>query len=147
MAESRDRGASRPVQVVFACVVVAGLTAVVIGVGLWRGWFAHPSVTDAREVRPGAVETVATGLEAPWGLAFLPDGTALVSERDSKRILAVAAGGVRAVTRIDEAAPSGEAGLLGIAVSPDYVRDRWVYVYYTTAQDNRIARLRLGERP
>lgn len=134
-------------RVAFAFAVVAGLTAATLGVGVWRGWFAHPSVTGAREVGPGAVETVATGLEAPWGLAFLPDGAALVSERDSKRILAVAGGAVREVARIDEAAPRGEGGLLGIAVAADYGRDPWVYVYYTSANDNRIARLRLGGRP
>jgi len=57
------------------------------------------------------------------------------------------AGGVREVQRITEAQPRGEGGLLGIAVSPAYATDGWVYVYYTTADDNRIARFRLGERP
>src|SRR5262249_28823952 len=84
----------------------------------------------------------------PWGVAFLPDGSALVTERDSTRILAVAAdGGVREVQRIAEARPGGEGGLLGIAVAPSYASDHWVYVYYTTSVDNRIARLRLGEAP
>jgi glucose/arabinose dehydrogenase len=95
----------------------------------------------------------------PWGLAFLPDGTALVSERDSGRILSVrapapgstadvaAATRVTEVQRITDVRPSGEGGLLGIAVSPTYAADGWVYAYYTAANDNRIVRMRLGGTP
>ncbi|MGI5215367.1 PQQ-dependent sugar dehydrogenase [Plantactinospora sp. CA-290183] len=126
---------------------MAAVVGAVVGVGVWRGWFADPSVSDAPRARAGAVETVVGDLAAPWGLAFLPDSSALVTERDSGRILQVSGGTAREVARIDEAAPAGEGGLLGIAVSPDYARDRWVYVYYTAERDNRIARLRLGERP
>jgi glucose/arabinose dehydrogenase len=41
----------------------------------------------------------------------------------------------------------GEGGLLGIAVSPNCAADGWVYVYYSAAEDNRIARLHLGQTP
>ena len=89
---------------------------------------------------------LATGLEVPWGIAFLPDGDALVTERDSARILRVPAGGgaPTEVQRLSEVDGDGEGGLLGIAVPPTYARDQLVYVYYSTAQDNRIARMRLG---
>jgi glucose/arabinose dehydrogenase len=94
------------------------------------------------------VRTIATGLEIPWGLAFRPDGTALITERRSGRILSVdKSGQVREVQRIAEVAPAGEGGLLGIALSPDFARDGLVYIYYTAATDNRVARLRLGEPP
>ncbi len=129
-------------------VVVLG--AAVVGVGLWRGWFAHPSVSDAREITlpGGAIRPLATNLTAPWGLAFLPDGSALVTERDTTRLLSVAADGrVTEVQKLADVRPGGEGGLLGIAVSPTYQADRWVYVYYTSASDNRIARLHLGEPP
>jgi glucose/arabinose dehydrogenase len=90
---------------------------------------------------------VASGLEAPWGIAFAPDGTALVSERDSGRILSVdAAGTVTEVARI-EAAGEGEGGLLGLAISPGYATDGFVYAYYTTAEDNRIVRFTPGGEP
>jgi len=90
---------------------------------------------------------VARDLEAPWGLAFLPDGSALVSERDSRRILSVRGGQVRELDVVEEADSGGEGGLLGIAVSPTYATDQLVYAYYTTGEDNRIARFRLGETP
>jgi glucose/arabinose dehydrogenase len=128
-------------RVLTAVVVVAALAAAVVGVGVWRGWFADPSVSGAPDGTAGAVSDVATDLRAPWGLAFLPDGSALVTERDSARVLSVPAGGGAAseVTVVAEAAPSGEGGLLGIAYA-----DEWVYVYYTAAEDNRIARFRLA---
>jgi glucose/arabinose dehydrogenase len=71
-----------------------------------------------------------------------------VTERDTARILSVTSDGrVTEVQRIREARPRGEGGLLGIAVSPDYASNRWVYVYYLAESDFRIARLRLGEEP
>lgn len=93
------------------------------------------------------VQTVVTGLRAPWGLGFLPGGDALVTERDTARVLRIPAGGGRPVevTRIQETAPAGEGGLLGLAVSPTYDRDGLVYVYVTTATDNRILRFRLDD--
>ncbi|MGZ8737992.1 MAG: PQQ-dependent sugar dehydrogenase [Nocardioides sp.] len=102
--------------------------------------------------RPRVVGTVASGLTAPWGVTFLPDGTALVGERDTTRIVAVPPGDglVREVGRVAIAAPQGEAGLLGLATSPTFDDDRLVYAYVSTAEDNRVVRMaydgrRLGE--
>jgi glucose/arabinose dehydrogenase len=97
----------------------------------------------------GQVQTrvIATGLQAPWGLAFLPDGRALVSERDSGRLVSIdPSGTVREVQRL-HADGTGEGGLLGITLSPGYATDGLVYAYYSTAQDNRVVRFRLGEQP
>ena len=95
-----------------------------------------------------ALTVLARDLEAPWGVAFLPDGSALITERDTALIKHRRPdGSVRTVQRLAEVDSGGEGGLMGIAVSPAYAEDRLVYVYYTTSRDNRIARLRLGERP
>jgi glucose/arabinose dehydrogenase len=145
--------------------VVVAATLVGVG-GRSLGWFAGslsgcddasaqqtvnpPQAGPAPEVDlpASAVQTIATGLCAPWDLAFLPDGTALVTERDTTRILSVTpAGQVAEVQRVTQARPRGEGGLLGIAVSPDYATDRWIYIYYSTDADNRVARFHLGEDP
>jgi glucose/arabinose dehydrogenase len=91
----------------------------------------------------GAVSVIASGLAVPWGVAFLPDGSALVSERDSHRIVRVAANGtVTAAGTVSGVAPNaGEGGLLGLALSPSFGRDALVYAYLTSATDNRIVRM------
>ncbi len=101
---------------------------------------SHPASEPQGSGSPRVVRTVADHLEVPWGLAFLPDGSALVTERDSGRVLAVASGAVREVGRVSEAAPQGEAGLLGVAVSPTYAEDLAVFLYVTTETDNRVVR-------
>jgi glucose/arabinose dehydrogenase len=76
----------------------------------------------------------------PWGIDFLPGGTAIVTERDTRRVLTIADGQVRQIGLIEAAAPQGEAGLLGVAVSPDFTDDRTIFFYVSTAEDNRIVR-------
>lgn len=89
----------------------------------------------------GPPQTVATGLDVPWGLAFLPDGSALVTLRDRGQVVQLRSGQApRTVATIGAVRPEGEAGLLGIAVSPTFATDRRVFVYYTAADDNRIER-------
>lgn len=88
--------------------------------------------------RPHVVGTVATGLRAPWGVTFLPDGSALVGERDTTRVVAIESGRVRTVGTVEGVQPQGEAGLLGLAASPSYARDHLVYAYLSTARDNRV---------
>ncbi len=86
----------------------------------------------------------ASGLSVPWGLAFLPDGTALVGERGTARLLRVRAGEApQVVGTVPGVSSGGEAGLLGLAVSPTYAQDRYVYAYFSAASDNRIVRFRL----
>lgn len=89
---------------------------------------------------------VTTGLTTPWDVALLPDGTAVVPERDSGIVKTVAPDGTTTeVGEFDEAEPGGEAGLLGVAVSPDFATDRSLYFYLTTDDDNRVVRRQLTE--
>jgi glucose/arabinose dehydrogenase len=95
----------------------------------------------------GSASVLFTGLEVPWGVAFLPDGSALVGERDSARILHISGTtGQPTLTELGTVPgvqPRGEGGLLGLAVSPDFATDQLVYAYFTSGDDNRIVRMRL----
>ena len=111
------------------------------------GGTAQATGAGAPDLRaPGEI---ATGIDVPWGLAFLPGGDALVAERDTARILRIPGGGgqPREVYRVPGVDAGGEGGLLGLAVSPSYATDGYVYAYFTSASDNRIARFRLDGTP
>lgn len=89
------------------------------------------------------VETVARGLVVPWEIAFLPDGSALVTERPGRVRLLTRRGRLRRepVARVRVSA-RGEGGLLGLAVDPAFRRNRHVYLYFTTSRGMRVARYR-----
>jgi glucose/arabinose dehydrogenase len=106
---------------------------------------AAPAATGVPDLT--APEEVATKLTTPWGLAFLPDGSALVGQRDDARIYQVRPGGgsPRLVFRVPGVVHQGEGGLLGLAVADDFASTGLVYAYYTSADDNRIVRFKLGD--
>ncbi|WP_307805059.1 PQQ-dependent sugar dehydrogenase [Streptomyces sp. VRA16 Mangrove soil] len=94
------------------------------------------------------VRTVTENLKSPWGVAPLPDGGLLVSSRDEGTITRVDTdtGRKTELGRVPGVAAAGEGGLLGLALSPDYASDHMVYAYFTTASDNRVARMIYDEK-
>ncbi len=84
------------------------------------------------------------GLQLPWSVTFLPDGTALVSERDSGLVKSIRDGQATTVGQLPGVVPGGEGGLLGLALSPTFETDHWLYAYFTASNDNRIARVKLS---
>jgi glucose/arabinose dehydrogenase len=112
-----------------------------------------PSSSEDEDNQEVIATVLAKRLEVPWGIAFLPDGAALVTERDTAQILKVGPDTgkdgltVTVVQRLADVKPAGDGGLMGIAVSPAYKTDRSVYVYYSTERDNRVAKLVLGGKP
>lgn len=101
------------------------------------------SAAEADRVLTASVsEVIATGLEVPWGLAFLPDGSALVSERDSDLVKHVTPDGtVTRVGKVSGVDGGTEGGLLGLALSPSYAQDNLLYAYFTRGDQNAIARM------
>ena len=97
------------------------------------------------EAAPRVDRALAKGLAVPWGLAFLPNGNALVGERDSGDVHVVKRrGGRRRVGHLkpfSQVGRAGESGLLGLTLHPDFRRNRLVYAYLSTRSDNRIVRM------
>ena len=102
-------------------------------------------VTPASVASPTPSGTIATGLAAPWSVAFLPDGSALVSERDDATVLHLTPGPDEWQSNeaglINGVFADGEGGLLGLATSPAADTGAGttdVYVYWSTTDDNRV---------
>ena len=92
---------------------------------------------------PRVTDTIATGLTSPWDIAFLPNGDALVSERDTGLIKRVKSDGdVETVGELTDVEPTSEGGLLGLTVHPDFESEPYVYAYLSTDSDNRLVRMR-----
>jgi glucose/arabinose dehydrogenase len=100
---------------------------------------------DRRSPRRLRVRTVATGLEIPWEIAFLPDHRALVTERPGRVRLLGRGGRLRRkpVARV-AVSTQGEGGLLGLAVDPGFAANHFVYVFYTAATGMRLERWRFA---
>ncbi|HTK60049.1 MAG TPA: PQQ-dependent sugar dehydrogenase, partial [Candidatus Baltobacteraceae bacterium] len=94
-----------------------------------------------------ATGIAARDLVVPWDILFLPDGDMLTSERPGTLRRT---GKTPAMFDIPEVMHSGEGGLMGLALHPDFATNHFVYLYYTTdqgGQHNRVGRYRLeGDR-
>ena len=78
------------------------------------------------------IVTVTEGLEYPWGLAFLPDGKMLVTERPGRLRLVSPDGRLdpRPIGGVPAVAAIGQGGLLDVALHPDFARNGWIYLSY-----------------
>lgn len=84
------------------------------------------------------VETVASGLEVPWGFAFLPNKNLLFTERPG-RVRLIENGALRAepVYVVPDVEPSSESGLMDISVHPDFKTNGFVYLAYAYNKDGK----------
>jgi glucose/arabinose dehydrogenase len=80
------------------------------------------------------VVPVMEGLDHPWGLAFLPDGGLLVSERDTGRLWVIRDGerAERPVAGVPDVRPQGQGGLLDVVLHPGFEDNGWVYLTYAS---------------
>lgn len=97
------------------------------------------------------IAEAAVGVDQPWDMDFLPDGTALFTERESARLMSIpfneednTTGDPAEELAVEDVATEGTQGLLGLAVSPDFEDDETVFLYYSTDSDNRVAAWEYG---
>jgi aldose sugar dehydrogenase len=99
---------------------------------------ASPSPAIATREHPVRIVTVTEGLEHPWGLAFLPDGRMLVTERPG-RLRVIGRDGrldpvpVAGLPRVDA---QGQGGLLDVALHPQFATNGWIYWTYAQRDDS-----------
>lgn len=104
-------------------------------------------------------ETILSGLDNPWDMAFLPDGTMFFTEKcrglsvrlpsgDVKKLLGMKGSSGYASTN-DDLFCEGQAGMMGVAIDPDFNTNRQIYVYSTSSKTapgtNRLMRLKVSE--
>ncbi|MYR08798.1 PQQ-dependent sugar dehydrogenase [Gordonia sp. SID5947] len=120
---------------------VAGLSVAAVACARETGASSTPSPSSPPpEPGAGRVTVIAEGLNVPWAIGFLRDGSALVTQRDDATIARVTPdGSVVTVGDVPDVAPRGEGGLQGIAIAPG--DETTVFVYYTSDEDNRLVRL------
>lgn len=94
-----------------------------------------PAQVEHSELGELTLEVLVAGLEHPWGLAFLPDGQgSLISERPGRLRWLDGQGRLSAPLRgVPAVFTQGQGGLLDVALSPDFARDRLVYLSYAEA--------------
>lgn len=113
--------------------------------------FAQADADVARTAAgPVRLVTVADGLEHPWGIAFLPDGRALVTERPGRlRIVAKDGKLGRPIEGVPAVHVINQGGLLDVALDPEFASNRLVYLSYTEPRDGgngtAVARGRLTD--
>lgn len=99
-----------------------------------------PKITASRE----KITQIATDLVVPWELVFLPNGNMLFTERIGN-LKMISNGKVSQITKISDVKAYGEGGLLGMALSPHFSENHYIFLYYTFSGNNnstlnRVAR-------
>ncbi|WP_439182698.1 PQQ-dependent sugar dehydrogenase [Carboxylicivirga taeanensis] len=105
---------------------------------------------QASEVQNFWVDTIVSGLDVPWGMAFLPDNRILIAERSGDLLIANQQGQKEKVQNGPKVAARGQGGLLDLELHPDFENNGWIYISYsfwneddTTLSNTAIMRARL----
>ena len=89
-------------------------------------------------------EVLAQDLNVPWAIDFLPNDTMIFTQRAGK-ISILDKNGVQTVGNIS-VIQNGESGLLGLVVDPHFAENRYIYLYYTSENGNRVSRFILNDK-
>jgi len=105
----------------------------------WQSSLAKGDTIKA-EAGPVKVEAVAKGLEFPWGLAFLPDGRMLVTERPGRLRIVEKNGSLsEPIKGVPEVFAHGQGGLLGVTLDPKFASNKLIYFAFSEPGDGDLA--------
>ena len=85
-----------------------------------------------------------TGLDNPWDMSFLPDGTMFFTERPGQVKVRLTNGTINTIASPADVVANGESGMMGLAVDPNFASTGFLYTCYTTAGDNRVVRFHVN---
>lgn len=114
--------------------------AALVACGLLAPFPASAQQTRAPDAQQTAikVETIAKGLQNPWGLQVLTDGRALITERPGRLRLVSAKGVLSApIEGVPKVVAAGQGGLLDVALAPDFVQTGEIYLSFSEPRDGR----------
>ena len=86
-------------------------------------------------------EILVQNLNTPWAIDFLPDGKMIFTERGGR--VSIFDNGTTKTVGTITVTQIGESGMLGIAVDPEFNENKFIYLYYTGTNGNRISRFTL----
>lgn len=97
----------------------------------------YPAVVRSKH-QSFRIDTVATGLDVPWGITFLPDGDLLITER-SGQLFRFSNGKLKAIiSGVPEVMAQGQGGLMDIILHPKYAQNGWIYISYSKKALNGV---------
>jgi len=123
--------------------VLAGLSLVALACG------QPPSGQGAGEIESSSakevsfkVETVVSGLQVPWSIAWAPDGRMFFTERPG-RVRVVVNGQLRSqpLILLTDVEPSGESGLMGLTLHPQFASNHFLYLSYAYKGESQLVRV------
>lgn len=127
------------------------MLARLIRLSLAAALIATPALAKTFQTSAGPVEVerMATGLDFPWSLAFLPDGGKLVTERDGKLIYFSPEWRRHDIEGLPQVSVLGQSGLFDVLVPKDFAETREIYLTYTVEQpggnSTRLSKANLSE--
>ena len=129
---------------------LGSIFAVVFAAGFASACQAQDTQTVDTKSGKVVVETLAEGLDHPWGMAFLPDGRLLVTERAGRlRILGTDNKLSPPLAGTPKVYASGQGGLLDVALDPDFATNRTIFLSFAEPGDGgastALARATLGD--
>ena len=103
----------------------------------------YQSLANSTEQSPSAslqIDTIASGLGVPWGMAIMPDNSLLISQREGILTkLNLKTGDLQTISGLPAIRVNGQGGLFDVALSPDYTTTKWLYFSYNKDVDGQGA--------